>query len=71
MKISELKTIIAGVPDEFEFEVEVEKKVSDEELKTRAYPYPFDSERCKTDRSNYDIGWSDGKMKINVRISEL
>ena len=71
MKISELKTIISGVPDDFEFEVEVEKKVSDEELKTRSYPYPFDSERCQVDKSSYDIGWSEGKMKINVRISNL
>ena len=28
MKISELKTIIAGIPDEFEFEVNSQKRTS-------------------------------------------
>lgn len=71
MKISELKKIIADIPDNFEFEIEVEKRLPEEVLKTRDYPYPFGSEICKVDNSSYDIGWSDCRIKINVCISEL
>jgi len=71
MTVGELKKIIDGVPDNFIFEVDVEKEVSKEELSKMQYPCPFDSERCQVKSGNYDIGWSDGKMKVNVRINEL
>lgn len=71
MTVGELKKIIDGVPDNFIFEVEVEKEVTKDELAKRSYPYPFDSERCQIKSDNYDIGWSDFKMKVNVRINEL
>jgi hypothetical protein len=71
MTIKELKDLISSVPDNFIFEIEVEKKVSDEELAKRSYPYPFDTERCQVENGNYDIGWSDERMKLNIRIVEL
>ena len=71
MTIGELKKIIDSIPNEFIFEVEVEKKVSQEELSKRSYPYPFDSERCQIKCRDYDIGWMEKKMKVNVRLNEL
>lgn len=71
MTIKELKDLISSVPDHFIFEIEVEKKVSDEELAKRSYPYPFDTERCQIEKGHYDIGWSDERMKLNIRIVEL
>ena len=71
MTVGDLKKIINGVPDNFIFEVEVEKEVSKEELAKRSYPYPFDSERCQINSDNYDIGWSENKIKVNVRIKDL
>jgi len=71
MTISELKNMIENVPDDFEFSVMVEKRVSQEELDKRHWKYPIDTEKCKTERSNFDIGWSDKQCRINIRINEL
>ena len=71
MTILELKRLIENIPDDFIFEIDVEKKVSDEDLAKRSYKFPIDSEICQTDKGNYDIGWSDKRMKLSVRISEL
>ena len=70
MTIKELKEIISSVPDDFIFEIEVEKPVPAEVLESRSYKYPYDSQRCETGKGNYDIGWSDSKMKLNVRIND-
>lgn len=71
MTIGELKELIKNVPNDFEFEVDVSKRKSGAELKDSVYPYPYSSERCKIDNGDYDIGWSDRKMKIGIRITEL
>jgi len=71
MNIAELKKLINDLPDNFEFEVEVSKKLTKEELEGSKYPYPYISERCKTSAFDYDIGHSDKKIKIGVRINEL
>lgn len=70
MTIAELKTLIENVPDDFEFEVEVSKRRSEEELEDCVYPYNYNSERCSTSNKDYDIGWSEKKMKIDVKIIE-
>lgn len=71
MTILELKKIIQDVPDDFIFEIEVEKEVSEKELEKRDYKYPRDSERCQVSNKDYDIGWSEKRMKLNVLIVEL
>jgi hypothetical protein len=71
MTIEELKELIKDVPNDFEFEVEVSKRRTEAELKESSYPYPYKSEICKTDNRDYDIGWSEKKMKIDIRITEL
>ena len=71
MTIGELKKLIKDVPNDFEFEVDVSKRKTEAELKNSSYPYPYNFERCKTDNRDYDIGWSDKKMKIDIRITEL
>lgn len=70
MTIKELKELISSIPDYFIFEIEVEKEVPKDELMKRAYPYPIDSQRCQVKKENLDIGWSDGKIKLNVRITD-
>jgi len=45
--------------------------VSKGELDNRQWKYPIDTERCQTDRKEFDIGWADGKIKLNVMIVEL
>uniref|UniRef100_A0A6M3LUQ7 Uncharacterized protein n=1 Tax=viral metagenome TaxID=1070528 RepID=A0A6M3LUQ7_9ZZZZ len=71
MKISELKKLIENIPDDFEFEIEVQKDVPQKELKKRSWAYPLDTERCQTNVKDYDIGWSDKKVKLDVKINEL
>ena len=70
MTIKELKDLISSIPDDFIFEIEVEREVPKDELMKRAYPYPIDSQRCQVKKENHDIGWSDGKMKLSVRITD-
>jgi len=71
MTIKELKELISEVPDDFIFEIEVEKKVPKSELEKRDYKYPIDSERCNTNSKDYDIGWMEKKIKLNIMVSEL
>lgn len=66
MTIGELKELIKDVPNDFEFEVEVSKRRTESELKDSGYPYPYNFERCSTDNRDYDIGWSEKKMKIDI-----
>ena len=71
MTIGELKQLIKDVPEDFEFEVNVSKRLTESDLKESSYPYPFNSERCSTDNRDFDIGWSNKKMMIDVIITEL
>lgn len=68
MTIAELKQLIENVPDDFDFEVNVGRRRNEAELKESPYPYPFDFERCSTDNQEYDIGWSEKKMMIDVMV---
>lgn len=65
MTVGMLKKVLSSIPDDFEFEIEVERKLKPEELDP-SYPYPIDSERFNIGDKDYDIGWSDKKMKLNV-----
>lgn len=71
MKIGELKELIKDVPNDFEFEVNVSKRKTEAELRDSVYPYPYNFEICKTDNRDYDIEWSDKKIKIDIRVTEL
>lgn len=71
MTIGELKELIKNVPNDFEFEIEVSKRIKEAELKDNAYLYPYNFERCSTNNRDYDISWSDKKMKIDIMIIEL
>jgi hypothetical protein len=68
MTIKELKDLISSIPDDFIFEIEVEKEVTKNELMQRTYPYPIDTQRCEVKKENHDIGWSDGKMKLELQM---
>jgi hypothetical protein len=69
MTVRDIKKLIEDVPDDFLFEVEVSKRIPSDVLIKMQYPYPFEFERCQI--NGYDIGWSENRMKVNVRIEQL
>lgn len=42
--VGQLRKIIENISDDYEIEMRVRRELSDEELKGRRYPYPYDTE---------------------------
>ena len=73
MTVGDMRKLIEDLDDDFNIELRIRQRLSDEELKNIAYPYPY-----KTQYTNLvfdDIGYSDkdlclGCELINVASSE-
>ena len=62
--VGQLRKIIENLSDDYKIEMRVRHKVSDEELKTRLYPYPYDTEYLTMEFD--DIGVSDKVLCLGV-----
>ncbi len=67
--IGDLKKAIANLPDDFSIEFRVRRRLTDEELKERRYPYPFDTTYIEGIDFD-DIGWSDKEACFGVTLPQ-
>lgn len=62
--IGELKKAIENIPDDFTLSTIIIRELSEEELKGRHYPYPYEYSKASIEIG--DIGYSDKDVFVNI-----
>lgn len=62
--VGDLRKITENISDDFKLDVKIMKEVTEEELKYRSYPYPWDMFDAELEFQ--DIGYTDKELCIGV-----
>ena len=68
LTVGDLRKVIENLTDDYTIEMRVRTRVPDEELATRGYPYPFDTEYFNGIEFD-DIGYSDKVICFGVETN--
>ena len=62
--VGDIRRMIEGLDDDFRLDIRIMKEVSEEELKHRIYPYPWDMEDGYM--VFHDISYSEKELSVGI-----